>query len=145
MNYLRYNTELPEILNQFFENDLEKWSKKNYSRTHTTLPAVNIIENKEAYEVQMAAPGFKKGDFNIELDNDLLTISSEKEVDKEIKEDEVFTRKEFSYQSFTRSFRLPELIENEKIKAAYKDGILKIVIPKKDESKPKPARKISVK
>jgi HSP20 family protein len=145
MNYLRYNTELPEILNQFFENDLEKWSKKNYSRTHTTLPAVNIIENKEAYEVQMAAPGFKKGDFNIELDNDLLTISSEKEVDNEIKEDEVFTRKEFSYQSFTRSFRLPELIENEKIKAAYKDGILKIVIPKKDESKPKPARKISVK
>ena len=145
MNYLRYNTELPEILNQFFENDLEKWSKKNYSRTHTTLPAVNIIENKEAYEVQMAAPGFKKGDFNIELDNDLLTISSEKEVDNEIKEDEVFTRKEFSYQSFTRSFRLPELIENEKIRAAYKDGILKIVIPKKDESKPKPARKISVK
>ena len=145
MNYLRYNTELPEILNRFFENDLEKWSKKNYSRTHTTLPAVNIIENKEAYEVQMAAPGFKKGDFNIELDNDLLTISSEKEVDNEIKEDEVFTRKEFSYQSFTRSFRLPELIENEKIKAAYKDGILKIVIPKKDESKPKPARKISVK
>ena len=145
MNYLRYKTELPEILNQFFDNDLEKWSNKNYSKTHTTLPAVNIIENKEAYEVQMAAPGFKKDDFNIELDNDLLTISSEKEISNEIKEDEMFTRKEFSYQSFTRSFRLPELIENDKIKAAYKDGILKISIPKKDESKPKPARKISVK
>jgi len=144
MSYTRYNTQLPDIFNQFFDNDLEKWSNKNYSSTHTTLPAVNIKETKENFEVEVAAPGFKKDDFNIELENDLLSISSEKVIKDEKKEEERFTKREFSYQSFTRSFRLPELIENDKITAEYNDGILRIVIPKKDETKPKPSRKISV-
>ena len=145
MTLIRYQNALPSLLNEFFGNELDTFTRRNFSNTNTTLPSVNIKETADVFEVEVAAPGFDKKDFNIELDNDILTISSEKQVENEIKDDEKFTKKEFSYQSFTRSFTLPELVEGDKITAIYKDGILKIVIPKKEEAKPKPARQIAIK
>jgi len=94
--------------------------------------------------VEVAAPGFVKADFKLKVHNDLLTISSEKKVENEAKEGEQFTKREFSYQSFTRSFTLPEIADGERIEANYENGILRIVIPKKDEAKPKPARMIEI-
>jgi len=105
---------------------------------------VNIKEDADAYKVEVAAPGFEKDDFKVELNHDLLTVSSEKKIENETKEGEVFTKREFSYQSFSRSFTLPQTADGERIKASYKKGILQITIPKKEEAKQKPARKIEI-
>ncbi|MBE9481831.1 MAG: Hsp20/alpha crystallin family protein [Bacteroidetes bacterium] len=104
------------------------------------MPAANIIENKDSFELEIAAPGMNKKDFKINLDNNILTILSERESKKEEKseknEDNVsYTRREFIYSSFNRSFTLPKSIELDKIKADYKNGILNISLPKKDEEK----------
>ncbi len=145
MTLMRYQSQLPSLFEKFFGNELENWSRYNFSNTNTTLPSVNIKEDKDAFHVEVAAPGFNKSDFNITLDDGLLTISSEKEVKNEVKDDEKITRQEFSYQSFSRSFTLPELVEEDKISAKYDKGILSITIPKKEEAKPKPAKKIKIK
>jgi len=92
----------------------------------------------------MAAPGFTKNDFKIELNHDLLTISSGKEITNETREDQQFTLREFSYQSFSRSFTLPNSADSEKIGAKYENGILRVKIPKKEEAKPRPARQIAI-
>jgi len=145
MTLVRYQNQLPNLLDRFFNNELENWNRNHFSNTNTTLPSVNIKENTDFFEVEVAAPGFEKEDFNIELDNDLLTISSEKQVSNETKDDEKITKQEFSYQSFKRSFTLPELVDEEKISAKYVNGILTITIPKKEEAKPKPVKQISIK
>jgi HSP20 family protein len=107
------------------------------------VPAVNIAEGKEDYRIEVAAPGLEKNDFKINLDHNVLTISSEKEHNKEEKNDN-YTRKEFSYSSFKRSFTLPESVEGEKISASHKNGVLFITIPKREEAKVKPAREIAI-
>ncbi len=145
MTLVRYQNPLPTMFERFFNNELVNWGKGNYSETDTTLPSVNIKETPDAFLVEVAAPGFEKSDFNIELDNNLLTISSEKRVENETKEGERMTRQEFSYQSFTRTFTLPEIVEEDKITAKYENGILLLNIPKKDEAKPKPVKQIKVK
>lgn len=144
MTLARFSNQLPSLFDRFFENELFDWSNRNYSDTNTTLPSVNIKENQESFEVEMAAPGFSKADFKIELNHDVLTISSEKKVENELKKDEHCTRREFSYQSFSRSFTLPNSADSDKIKANYENGILRINIPKKEEAKPKPPKQISV-
>ena len=136
---------MPSVFDRFFENDMFDWSNRNFSNTNTTLPAVNIKEDEDGFEVEMSAPGFEKGDFKIELNNSLLTISSEKKIENETKDGQQFTRKEFSYQSFSRSFTLPETAEGEKIAAKYENGILSVSIPKKEEAKPKPVKQIEIK
>ena len=129
MSLVKFSNQFPSIFDRFFENDLFDWSSRNFSSTNTTLPSVNIKESEEGFEVEMAAPGLSKKDFKIELNNDQLTISSEKEVEKETKEKEQFTRREFSYQSFQRSFTVAETaVDAEKIKANYKEGILFITL-----------------
>lgn len=145
MSLARFSTNYPSLFDRFFENDLFDWSNRNYSNTNTTLPSVNIKESNEDFEVEVAAPGFSKNDFRIELNHYLLTISSEKELDKETKEGQQFTLREFSYQSFSRSFTLPNSADSEKIGAKYENGILRILIPKKEEAKPKPAKAIEIK
>ena len=145
MTLVRYQNQLPSLFDRFFNNELEGWNRNNFSDTNTTLPSVNIKENVDAFKVEVAAPGFEKSDFNIELNNDVLTISSEKQINNEVKEDERVTKQEFSYQSFSRSFTLPELVEDDKITAQYEDGILSITIPKKEEAKPKPIKQIEIK
>lgn len=148
MTLLKKNSLMPStplFFDDFFTRDLFDWGYRNNSLTNTTLPSVNIVETKDDFVVEMAAPGMKKEDFVIELDNELLTISSEKEETTEIKEDDHFTRKEFSYQSFRRSFQLPKtVVEESKIKAKYENGLLKILIPKKEKAKALPPRQISV-
>ena len=129
----------------FFNRSLTNWGLSNFSDAGSTLPAVNIRETEDSYEVEMAAPGMNKEDFKIELDNNLLTISSEKTEEHEDNGKEKYSRKEFSYQSFQRSFNLPkEVVDEEKIEAHYKNGVLHLTIPKKEQAKQKPPRKIQI-
>lgn len=136
----------PSLFDDFMTRDLSDWFSTNFSNTGTTLPAVNIQENDNEYIVELAAPGMTKKDFNIELENDILTITSEKKNEVEDKDKEGnFYRKEFSYQSFQRSFRFPqEMVNSEKINANYKDGILRLVLPKLEVKKTKPRKQISI-
>jgi len=131
------------FFNDFFDKDLLDWSDKHFSNTNTTLPAVNIKENENGFEVEMAAPGMKKDDFKINLDNNVLCISSERKVEDN-KTEGNYTKKEFSYQSFSRSFTLPDFADDRKIEAKYENGLLMISIPKKEEAKPKPPRVIDI-
>jgi HSP20 family protein len=144
MKLVKFSDQFPSIFNSFFDNNMLDWTSRNFSDTNTTLPSVNVKENAGEFMVEVAAPGFDKNEFNIELNNDVLTISSEKKIENETKSDERVTRKEFSYQSFSRSFTLPTVVERDKIKAKYENGILNIVIPKKEEAKAKPARQIEI-
>ena len=145
MSLVRFSNQVPSLFDRFFEGDLFDWSNRNFSNTNTTLPSVNIKENPDEFKVEVAAPGFDKGDFKLELNHDVLTISSEKQMENETKDDEHFSKREFSYQSFTRSFTLPNIADSERIDANYENGILKVSIPKKEESKPKPSRMIEIK
>lgn len=137
---------LPSMFNDdFFPRDLFNWGLSNNSNTGTTIPAVNIKETVNAFEVEMAAPGMTKKDFRIELENNVLTITSEKDVQHEEKDGEKYSRREFSYQSFQRTFTLPkEVVDEDKIEAKYENGVLHLVIPKKEEAKQKPARMIQI-
>jgi len=144
MSLVKFSNQFPSLFDRFFENDLFDWSNRNFSTTNTTLPSVNIKESTEDFEVNVAAPGFGKDDFKIELNHDQLTISSNKKMEKETKEGQQFTRREFSYQSFSRSFTLPNTADGEKIGAKYENGVLSVIIPKKEEAKPKPPRQITI-
>lgn len=107
------------------------------------MPSANITENNEAYTIQLAAPGLEKKDFKIEFENNILTVSSQKE--QETNEDkDNYRRREFSYQSFSRSFELPQNSDPDKIDAIYQDGILKLTLPKKEVSLPAPKKQIAV-
>ncbi|HAN79682.1 MAG TPA: heat-shock protein, partial [Bacteroidales bacterium] len=94
MSLVRFSNLYPSVFDRFFENDLFDWSNRNFSNTNTSLPTVNIKESTEAFEVEMAAPGLGKGDFKIDLNNQVLTISSEKRTENETKEGQQFTRRE---------------------------------------------------
>lgn len=144
MSIVRFSNQLPGLFDRFFTGDLFDWSNRNFSDTNTTLPSVNIKESVDGFEVEMAAPGLNRDDFRIELQNDMLTISSEKKMENETRDGENFTRREFSYQSFCRSFSMPHTVDTEKIEAKYVNGILKLSIPKKEEAKPRPPKQISV-
>ena len=142
-----YTSSLPGFLgfNDLFTRDFFNWGLSNSALAGTTLPAVNIKETAENFEVEMAAPGMTKKDFKIELDGTQLSISSEKNEEHEEKEGENYSRKEFSYQSFQRTFNLPkEVVDIDKIQAKYIDGVLKLVIPKREEAKQKPPRLINI-
>jgi len=135
---------LPSFFDRFFNNDLMDWNLSNFSSSNTSLPAVNVKETDDDYILEVAAPGLSKKDFKINFQNNVLTISSEKEDKKEEKEDN-YTRREFCYQSFQRSFTVPGYdVDSEKISASYNDGILNIKLPKREEVKPKPAREIKI-
>jgi len=126
-------------------NPVFDWSNRNFSSTSTTLPAVNIKETAEEFIVEMAAPGMKKEDFSIELNNDLLTIKSELQQSDESTEKDNYYRREFSYQSFMRTFNLNnQLVDDQLIRATYQDGILVLSLPKREEAKEKPARTIEI-
>jgi HSP20 family protein len=145
MSLVKFSNQGPSLFDRFLDNDMFDWSNRNFSNTNTTLPAVNIKEDNDGYEVEMSVPGFDKNDFNIEVNNSLLTISSDKKIEKETNEGQQFTRREFSYQSFSRSFTLPETADGENVSATYENGLLKISIPKKEEAKPKPVKQIEIK
>ncbi|MDP3312168.1 Hsp20/alpha crystallin family protein [Lutibacter sp.] len=129
-------------LDDIFSRDLPSVFTSNFN-TGITLPKVNIRETTDGFLVEMAVPGLKKSDFHIDLDNLLLSISTEMKEENEHK-DENFTRREFGYSSFKRTFTLPESVNDDKINATYKDGILSILLPKKEEAKQKPARIVKI-
>ena len=136
---------LPLLFDDFFNRDLFNWGNSNFSGTNTTVPAVNIKETAENYEVEVAAPGMTKNDFKVELDGNSLTISSEKSHQNNEREDERYSRKEFSYQSFQRTFTLKkDVVDIDKINAKYENGLLQLRIPKKEEAKQKPPRLIQI-
>ncbi|SRR5690554_1884672 len=130
------------LLEDFFNRDLPSVFSSNYN-TGYSLPKVNIKETADNYQLEMAAPGLKKSDFNLEIDNQVLTISSETKEEQEHKEGN-YTRREFGYSSFKRTFNLPESIDDAQINASYNEGILRILLPKKEEAKQKPARNIQI-
>lgn len=133
---------LSSLMDDWFFNDWPSVFTSNFN-TGMTLPKVNIKETADAFWVEMAVPGMKKSDFNIDLDNHVLSISTEiKEEDENKLED--YTRIEFGYSSFKRTFTLPESVDDGKIGASYKDGILSIHLPKREEAKQKPARTIKI-
>jgi HSP20 family protein len=132
---------IPSLVDAFFGDDF--LSNFFDSSNLGTVPAVNILETKDDFAIELAAPGLEKKDFKVDIHNNLLTISCEKEMKNEV-ENEKIMRREFSYSAFKRSFTLPEGADGEKIKASYKEGILKINIPKREEAKEKPARQISI-
>ena len=108
-----------------------------------TLPSVNVIESKEHFKIELAAPGLKKEDFKVNFNENVLTISAEKEISNE-ETDEKYTRQEFSYSTFKRSFTLPKTVDADQISATYNDGILTLALPKKEEAKPKEPRAIEI-
>jgi HSP20 family protein len=147
MSLVKRENYLPSwsgFFNDFLNRDWYDWSNQNYSLTNTTIPSVNIKETENEFVVEMAAPGMAKEDFKIDLNNNLLTISSEKQAESHTEEGKNITRREFSYQSFSRSFALPAIVETDKITAKYENGILKVTIPKKEEARPKPLKQINV-
>jgi HSP20 family protein len=135
----RSNLAFPSLMNEIFKPD---WFG-GMENLGANLPAVNIRENEKDYELELAVPGMKKDDFNVEVDNNIMTISAEVNTETDVSE-ENYTRREFSFTSFKRSFTLPETINEDKIKASYVDGILKFTLPKKEEALPKPKRMIAI-
>lgn len=136
MNGLQKRSLFPltPMFSDLFEKDF--FSNKFASN----LPAVNIKEDDKEFKVEVAVPGLKKNDFKITTENGMINISAEREDTKEEKEGN-YTRKEYNYNSFSRSFLLPEDVKDEDIKAKYEDGILKLSIPKKPETKNNPKKK----
>lgn len=132
---VKAETSQPSVFDDFFRPWNEWFGNGGGLLARTVnVPAVNITDNKENYTVSLAAPGLKKEDFHIDVEGNMLTISSEKEENKEEKESR-YTRKEYSYSSFSRSFTLPEEVNQDKIEAVYTDGVLNITLPKKEEAK----------
>ncbi len=130
------------LFDDFATRNFFDWSNWT-NHTNTTVPKVNIVESNDDFTVEMAVPGMKKDDFHVELDNDMLTISSQVQHEQN-NEGKNYTHKEFSYHSFKRSFYLPNTVEADKIEASYQDGLLRLVVPKKEEAKKKPARQIAI-
>ena len=138
---------MPSVFDDFFKpwnNWFEKPNGGSLWGNMLTIPAVNIIETKEEFKISLAVPGMKKDDFKIDVEGDMLTISAETKEEKEEK-DKKFTRKEFSFSSFTRSFTIPVGIKTDKIDAHYVDGVLMLMLPKTEDIKKLEAKHIAVK
>jgi len=135
-NNAAYNHPFAGVLGNVFGNEV-------FTREHASfVPAVNISEEAAAYKVELSAPGFEKTDFKIAIEKRTLLVSG-KHNETKVTEDQKFSRKEFNYGSFQRSFRLPENVNEQAIVAKYENGILSIVIPKK-ESEKEENREISI-
>ena len=143
MTLVRYNNRFPRFFDDFFTKDMDRF----FDGTNATnLPAVNVKEDENGFQVEVAVPGFKKEDFKVELDQDVLTIATEQEEKHEEKDEQSnYVKREFRHRAFKRSFRLPEnVVDGDKIEARYEAGILHLTLPKREEVKPKPARLIDI-
>ncbi|ACU06978.1 Small heat shock protein [Flavobacteriaceae bacterium 3519-10] len=130
-NLIRRNS----FFDDFITKDLFELATPKFAKSEFTLPSVNVKEVNDGFTIEVAAPGMKKENFKLNLERNVLTISSENQAEQEEKDENgAFTRREFNYSSFTRSFTLPEIVDSEKIEASYEDGILKINVPKKEVS-----------
>lgn len=136
-------TPVQSTLSRMMDDFFNGFGDMHESNLMATKPSVNIVENEDNFMVEVAAPGLDKKDFNVTVDDDILTISAERKDESEDKSG-TFTRREFNYTSFSRSFHLPETCNSEKINANYKDGMLILEIPKREEAKKKPAKTIKI-
>lgn len=147
MAIIRWNQDafptFNRVFDEFFKTEFPEWSRRNFATDGATLPAVNVKESEDAFEIEVAAPGLNKNDFKIEVNKKTLTISAEQKSSSEDKQDN-YTRREFSYSTFQRSFTLPNIVDESNVQAKYSDGILHLSLPKKPEAKPVPARLIEV-
>ena len=161
-------SQYPSLINSFFSKDLmDEFFTPTFNGT---APAVNIREDEDGYYIEVAAPGMQKSDFKLNLDHNRLTISAEKreenefdsyedqnkvgekQANKKAKAEEQkqspkkgrYTRREFSYSSFQRTFTLPTTVDGERIGATYNDGVLEVTLPKREEAKVKPSRTIEI-
>ena len=135
---------LPALFDDLFSRELFNWGNSNFSSSGTTIPLVNIRETTDNFEVEMAAPGMEKKDFKVTLEGNTLTISSQRE-NHENEHYEGYSRREFSYQSFMRSFLLPkDVVKAEEIVAKYDNGVLLLTIPKQEHAKQKGPRLIEI-
>jgi HSP20 family protein len=133
---------MPAVFNDFFKPWTE-WYENGWGNT-LSVPSVNVTESSGDFKVLVAAPGLKKNDFKIDVDGNMLTISSEKKEEKEEK-GEKFSRKEYNYSSFSRKFTLPDGVNMEKIEAAYENGILQLLLPKTDVAKTNLVKHVAIK
>lgn len=135
------NSAFPSLFNEFFNDNFFGWDR---DLSKTNVPAVNIAETNDEYKLEIAAPGLSKDDIKINIEDHRLVISSEKTEEKEDKQANYY-RREFNYSGFKRSFALPEHeVDEDKIDAKYENGVLSVVIPKREEAKPRPARQIDI-
>ncbi len=151
MNFIRFNRPVPSnpiasALDDFFQKGLSELAKTDFSHSR---PGVNIIEQDDAFVVELAAPGLKKDDFEIKVDKDQLIVKVTNDKESTSEEETAgdittYRRREFNYSSFTRSFHLPESINTDSIDAAYESGVLKISLAKKEEAKEKEPRTIAI-
>lgn len=119
------------LFDNFLENEFQSINRNEFFKT----PAlVNVKETKDSYLIEVAAPGFKKEDISVKVDNGLLTLSAEVKSEAETTNDK-YTRKEFNFSSFSRNFTLPKTVDVSKITGAYNDGILLVTLPKREEAK----------
>ncbi|MEM8965236.1 MAG: Hsp20/alpha crystallin family protein [Bacteroidota bacterium] len=132
-------SNIPSLLSDFFDDDRFSFDTSWLAR----VPAANVKEKDDAFYIDLAIPGMKKEDFHVNVDNHTLMISSEKKEESKEEKDE-YTRQEFSYRSFKRSFALPESVKANEIQAKYEDGVLKLTIPKKEEVKQAPRKEIAI-
>ena len=141
MNLVHRNTDqlFTSIFDDFFGSNI--FDSRTLKRNH--LPSVNILDNEKFFELNLAAPGKNRKDFIIELEDQILTISSESFSNNDNSDN--FTRQEYRYDNFKRSFRLPDSINTNLIKAKYENGILSISLPKHKEAIPEPKKQIEIK
>lgn len=141
-NLVRYNpTGINKMFDNFFGNSITDFMGGDIALTQ---PSVNVVETHDHFRIEVAAPGLERSDFDIQIENDHLMIKAEKEHKDEVKEDS-FVRREFNYTSFSRSFQLPKSVEGEAIAARYENGVLVIELPKKEEVKGQPVKRIEIK
>ncbi|MDG1191622.1 MAG: Hsp20/alpha crystallin family protein [Flavobacteriaceae bacterium] len=139
MNLIRKQAPFfPSLIDEFINQD---WNLKTPSST--TLPAVNIKDLDAQFEIELAVPGMKKSDFEIEVEDGLLSISSSLQ-EEQVTEKGKFTRREFSYNSFKRTFAIPESVDSSNIEAQYSDGVLQLRLPKRKEALPQPKKLIKI-
>jgi HSP20 family protein len=139
------NGQKNQNVNPFFNDVFESIFNDSFlsDKLATRVPAVNIAETENEFHIELAVPGLKKEDFKISLDKNVLSISAEKKAEN-VEEGKKYSKKEYSYDSFVRSFTLPETVDHAKIEAQYTDGILKLIVAKKEEAKIQ-SREIAVK
>jgi HSP20 family protein len=128
---------MENVLSNFFNHDLGIGDYAGY------VPSVNITETDKAYNIEVSAPGFEKKDFNVRIEDGVLTVSGEHKTEKN-EENKNFVRKEFNYGSFSRSFNLVDLIDEEKIDAKYENGILRVELPKNEKARAQHVREIKI-
>lgn len=121
-----------DLLNDFWTPRESQW-----------MPAVNVTERADEYKIDLAVPGMDKKDFRVEVDNGVLMISGERKEEDKV-EGDLYTRREFHYGSFMRTFNLPDDVDGEKVSASYRNGILSITVAKREEAKRKPKKMINI-